>query len=499
MRFSTLLSVLIGLVMLACSGGAPVQDDLTIGSGKEDNSDSFTSPPKSRPVTKPTATPAANTVTKPTAIPTPLPVSDPTVSSTTALVPEPTSAPTTIPVVEPTSVSDALPKYSFITGSISLKLMNDSTGKSTNFGTSVAIDKDKIIVGDPKDYSEGSDSGSAVIYKLADDTWVEQAQISADDIYQGYEFGGAVDIDGDTAVIGAIGGAKGAAYVFELEDGIWTQQAKLIDLPTDSSAQFGNSVAISGDTLVVGAPGDDEPETDSGSVFVYTRSDKVWTKQTQLTPSGRIYTLASNRFGESVSINDDKIYVGASGDWTTNGTDSGAVYVFGLSGSTWTEEQRLNASDGSEGDKFGKALSVFNGTLVIGAPYHDGNGTDSGAAYVFVRDTDDEWYEETKLVASDGVSSDNFGWSVGAGEDLAIVGALYSDAPSSDSGSVYTYDRTGTDWIERSKLNGTESASGDKLGTSVSVSGGLAAAGAPGYTVDSKETGAIHVFTAEQR
>ena len=433
MRFSTLLSVLIGLVMLACSGGAPVQDDLTIGSGKEDNSDSFTSPPKSRPVTKPTATPAANTVTKPTAIPTantvtkptaiptPLPVSDPTVSSTTALVPEPTSAPTTIPVVEPTSVSDALPKYSFITGSISLKLMNDSTGKSTNFGTSVAIDKDKIIVGDPKDYSEGSDSGSAVIYKLADDTWVEQAQISADDIYQGYEFGGVVDIDGNTAVVGAIGGAKGAVYVFVLEDGIWSQQAKLIDIPTDSSALFGNSVAISGDTIVVGAPADDEPETNSGSVFVFTRSDEVWTKTDRLTPSGRNYTLANNRFGESVVMKDDKIYVGASGDWTTNGTDSGAVYVFAPSDGTWIEKHRLNASDGSEGDKFGKTLSVFDNTLVVGAPYHDVNGTDSGAAYVFVRDFSDEWNEETKLIASDGASSDNFGWSVGVGVDIAIV------------------------------------------------------------------------------
>ena len=511
MRLSNLLSVAIVLVMLACSGGPSVQEDQTIGSNKESGPNSFTSLPKSESVTKPTTIPATSAVTNPTPIPTssavinptPIPttisISDPDSSSTTEALSEAASVAAIIPAVESTSALDSLPKYSFIAGSISVKLTNDSNGKATSFGTSVAIDKDKIIVGDPSDYSDGSDSGSAVIYELDNGTWVEQDQITADDIYQGYQFGGVVDIDGDTAVIGAIGGAKGAAYVFEFEDGIWTQQAKLIDLPTDSSAQFGNSVAISGNTIVVGAPLDDEPETNSGSVFVFTKSDEVWTKQTQLTPSGRIYTLASNRFGESVSIHDDKIYVGASGDWTTNGTDSGAVYVFGWSGGTWVEEQRLNASDGSEGDKFGKALSVFDDILVVGSPYHDGNGTDSGAAYVFVRDTQEEWYEETKLVASDGVSSDNFGWSVGVGEDLAIVGALYSDAPSSNSGSVYTYDRTGTDWIERSKLTGTESASDDKMGTSVAISGELAVAGAPGYTVDSKETGAIHVFTAEQR
>ena len=141
-----------------------------------------------------------------------------------------------------------------------------------------------MIVGDSKEYSEGTDSGSASIYSLSNDTWVLQAQITADDIYQGYQFGGAVAIDGDTAVIGATGGAKGAAYVFVLEDGIWAQQAKLIDIPTDSSAQFGSSVAISGNIIVVGAPADDAPETDSGSAFVFTRSNEAWTKTAQLTP-----------------------------------------------------------------------------------------------------------------------------------------------------------------------------------------------------------------------
>ena len=83
--------------------------------------------------------------------------------------------------------------------------------------------------------------------------------------------------------------------------------------------------------------------------------------------------------------------------------------------------------------------------------------------------------------------------------DIAIVGALYSDAPSSDSGALYTYERTGTNWIEGSKLTGTDSGSGDRLGTSVSINAEVAVVGAPGYTVATKETGAIHVFTAQPR
>ena len=422
-------------------------------------------------------------MTEPTPVPTPVP----------------TAEPSPVPVVDLTPTTNGVSTYSFLAESSSVKLTNKSTVESKNFGTSIAIDKETIIVGDPKNFSEGSDSGSVSIFNFLNDTWVQQAEITAQDIYQGDQFGGAVDIDGNTAVVGAIGGAKGAVYVFVLNDGIWSEQAKLIDIATDSSAQFGSSVGISGNTIVVGAPADDSPETDSGSVFVFTRTNELWDKTAQLAPSGRIYTLANNRFGESVSIEDNRIYIGATGDWTTNGTDSGVVYIFSLNNETWVEEGRLSASDGAEGDKFGWALSVFNETVVVGAPYNDSNGTESGAAYVFVRDISGDWYEETKLTANDAAFNDNFGWSVGVGEDLAIVGSIYSDAPSSDSGSIYTYERTETNWIERSKLIGTVSASGDRLGTSVSISDAVAVIGAPGHIVDSKATGAIHVFTAQIR
>ena len=200
-----------------------------------------------------------------------------------------------------------------------------------------------------------------------------------------------------------------------------------------------------------------------------------------------------------MSIDDDIIYIGASGDWTTNGTGSGAVYVFTKSDGEWIEDDRIHASDGAEGDNFGWSLSVSGDTLIVGAPYHDANGTNSGASYVFVRDISGEWVEEAKLIASDGAYDDNFGWSVGVGEDLALVGATYSDAPSSDSGSIYTYERAATNWTEISKLIGVVSASGDRFGTDVSVSDEFAVIGSPGHTVVSKEVGAIHVFTGQPR
>jgi len=363
----------------------------------------------------------------------------------------------------------------------------------------VAIHGDTIISGDPNDFSEGSDSGSASVFNISNDTWIQQAEITADDVYQGYLFGEAVDIDGDTAVVGATGGAKGAVYVFVLSNSIWNQQAKLVDIATDSSAKFGGSVAINGDTIVIGAPTDDAPQTDSGSAFVFTRTGDVWSKATQLSASGRNYTLNNNRFGESVAIDSDRIYVGAIGDYSTKGTDSGAVYVFTLSDGIWVEEAKLHASDGAQGDNFGRSISVFNDTLVVGAPGADANRTDAGASYIFVRNDIGEWNEEAKLVASNGGYEDNFGWSVAAGADVVIVGALYASAPGSNSGSIYTYDRTGTKWAERSILAGNDTTSNDRLGTSVAISENVAVAGAPGYTEISKETGAIHVFTAQLR
>ena len=100
---------------------------------------------------------------------------------------------------------------------------------------------------------------------------------------------------------------------------------------------------------------------------------------------------------------------------------------------------------------------------------------------------------------SDGAYDDNFGWSVAVGEDVAIVGALYANAPGSDSGSLYTYDRTGSNWSERSILTGTDTTSNDRLGTSVSISDNVAVSGAPGDTENGKATGSIHVFTAQLR
>ncbi len=216
--------------------------------------------------------------------------------------------------------------------------------------------------------------------------------------------------------------------------GATTEQAKLTASDGAISDLFGYSVSISGDTAVVGADGDDDNGTDSGSAYVFVRSGTTWSQQAKLTASDG---AEGDLFGWSVSISGDTAVVGAHYD-DDNGLNSGSAYVFVRSGTTWTEEAKLTASDGAEDDFFGRSVSVSGDTAVVGAYGDDDYGSYSGSAYVFVR-SGTTWSEEAKLTASDGAAHDLFGISVSISGGTAVVGAHYDDDNAFNSGSAYVY------------------------------------------------------------
>ena len=181
----------------------------------------------------------------------------------------------------------------------------------------------------------------------------QQAKLTASDGAGGDWFGFSVAVDRDTAVVGAaldgVGGnaSQGSVYVFTRSSGSWTQQQKLTASDGAASDWFGRSVAMSGDTAVVGAPFDDDNGTDSGSAYVFTRSSGSWTQQQKLTaPDG----AASDRFGISVAVDGDTAVVGAYLDTIGGDREQGSAYVFTRSGGSWTQQQKLTASDGAAGD-----------------------------------------------------------------------------------------------------------------------------------------------------
>ncbi len=203
-------------------------------------------------------------------------------------------------------------------------------------------------------------------------------------------------------------------------------------------------------------------------------------------------------FGWSVAIDGDTAVVGALGD-SLHGPNFGAAYVFTRTGGVWTEQANLTASDAEPDHNFGRSVALSGDTLAVGAPGDTdtgAKGADTGAAYVFVR-TDGVWAEQAKLTASDGATTDNFGWSVSVSGDTVVAGAFGDAAKGLDAGSVYIYSRSGTSWTEQANLTATGAAIEHKLGTSVSLSGNDLVAGAPGDFQKGTATGAAHVFAAQ--
>jgi hypothetical protein len=402
------------------------------------------------------------------------------------------------------------------------KLTASDGAAGDHFGYSVSVSGDKAVFGTPKDDGR---NGSGYVFTRSGTTWTQQAKLTASDGAAGDNFGYSVSISGDKAVFGAPYDDfnKGSVYVFTSGGTTWMQQAKLTDNDRDlfgssvsvsgdttmfgapgddvgvgsayvlthlgtgymmSSLRssdgeeydnFGSSVSVSGDTAVFGAPGDDGRK---GSAYVFIRSGSTWTQQAKLTASDG---AAYDRFGSSVSVSGDTAVIGAYG----SNVNRGSVYVFTRSGTTWTQQAKLTASDGAIGDLFGYSVSISGDKAVIGAHMDDGR---IGSAYVFIRNVDGSWTQQAKLTASDGAVYDNFGYSVSVSGDTVVISAFGDDE---GKGSVYMFTRSGTTWMEQAKLTASDGAAYDYFGYSVSVSGDKAIIGATG----DDGSGSAYMFT----
>jgi hypothetical protein len=328
----------------------------------------------------------------------------------------------------------------------------------------VAISGDTVVVGAPGENNAGNLSGAAYVFErnkgLSADYWGQVAKLTASDAGDGDEFGYSVSISGDTIVVGApweqgsAGYDRGSAYIFTRnEDGAdkWGQVKKLLASDEQNYAYFGRSVAISGDTVVVGAFRDGASDSERGAAYVFERNQggaaDNWGEVTKLTASDG---ENGDRFGNSVAISNDTIVVGAylEDGWMMD--DRGAAYVFarnrGGVADSWGEVKKLLALDMVAGDEFGKSVAISGDTVVVGADLEDAGGylSNRGAAYIFERNqggVGDNWGQVTKLVASGGAVSDYFGHSVAISDDTVIVGAYGKDGGpfSPDHGAAYVF------------------------------------------------------------
>ncbi|MHC4977238.1 MAG: FG-GAP repeat protein, partial [Planctomycetota bacterium] len=352
------------------------------------------------------------------------------------------------------------------------KLMASDGAASDQFGRSVDIDGNWAIIGSYLDDDNGDASGSAYIFHWDGSAWVEEAKLFPSDPAASDQFGYSVSISGDTVTVGTnFGTGTGAAYVFTRSGSVWTEQQKLFASDGIANDRFGKVVSIDGDTAVVCAPRAlGTGATNDGAVYVFTRTGTVWAEQDKLLASDG---AASHDFAESVSLDADSVLVGA----PNHNEEHGASYIFVRAGSSWSEQAKIIPADIAQFDQFGGSVAIDGDTAVIGSHGDDDDGSASGSAYVYTR-SGTSWSQQDKLTASDAEAGDLFGYSVAIEGDTAAIGVYGDDIWATDQGSVYVFDRSGTTWSQTATLTDFDGKVNDRLSVSVALSGDRAIAGA---------------------
>lgn len=336
------------------------------------------------------------------------------------------------------------------------KLTASDGAEEDRFGWSVSIDHDIVVVGAYRDDDSGNDSGSAYVFEKPEAGWsdmTETAKLTASDAAAGDEFGHSVSVNGDTLVVGAHwnddgGDDSGSAYVFEKPAVGWVdmiETAKLTASDANAVDHFGRSVSISGDTVVVGAPLAFDTVGTSGAAYVFEKPETGWSDITETTKLTASDCAFGDSFGASVSVDCDTLVVGAYGD-ADSGWGTGSAYVFERDAGgpgNWGQVAKLTASDGAEEDLFGLKVSIRGDAVVTGAVNDDDYGSASGAAYVFEKPGAgwSDMTETAKLTASDGAKLDRFGVSVSVDGNTLVAGALCDDDNGGESGSAYVFSR----------------------------------------------------------
>lgn len=360
----------------------------------------------------------------------------------------------------------------------SQRFWGTDTDAGDNFGHSIDMDGDYAVVGA---YTAG-EGGSAYVFEFVDGYWTQRQELTASNAAAGDWFGMSVAIDGDTIAVGAPGDESltGSAYVFTRSGTTWTEQTQLIGAGTTAGNLYGMSVDLDAGTLVVGSQAHGGP----GAAFVYTGSGSSWALQQEFTGSDS----GSNRFGETVRISGDTLVAGA-----INYTGGGAAYVFTRTADVWTQQQRLLADDRAASDQFGDSLAIESDTIVVGAPRTDhGFAADAeyGSAYVFTR-SGTTWSQNQTLIASDASGGDWYGSSVALSGGTILVGATYAGVTG--RGRAYALRNEGGTWSERALLDKDADLT-SFFGQELVLQGDMALVTAPADSLHGANSGLAYAF-----
>jgi uncharacterized protein (DUF2345 family) len=333
-----------------------------------------------------------------------------------------------------------------MTQTATLSVMHE-TGNE-DFGSSVAIHGNTIVVGSPRNRGRGA----AYVFVKPKEGWrdmTQSAKLTSSTPKLNDLFGASVSITNNTVVVGAPGVTKqqGAVYVFVNSGKNWrsaVQAATLTasDVVEGKQNELGYSVAIEGNTIVAGAPDNSFPD---GAAYMFVEPGGGWTNATE---DGKLIGLTGGAMGYSVSISDDTVVVGG----IAYDSFHGATELFVKPASGWTgmvepTSVLVTAVRRVERQEDGFSVCISQNTVVVGAPQTEFSYLRKGAAYIYRMPAGgwkakQEWYANTEFMAPDGKVGDEFGYSVSASGTTIVVGALEAEVNGLvRSGKVYVFRR----------------------------------------------------------
>jgi len=327
------------------------------------------------------------------------------------------------------------------------------------FGDDLDVDGSYLIVGAPRDDDRGLSTGAAYIFvRRADGAWVQQAKLHASDPQSYSNFGAAVALDGDTAIVGAsrhsVGAEqRGAAYVFVRDaQGNWQEQDRLLPPEVLEEQRFGGDVDVDGDTVLINCPGRGPHNRRIGRAYVFGRqSSGEWIEQAELiVPTA----VAKDWTGGPVELDGNTALVGTTiyipyGPDNPLGWGSGEAHAFVREPSgQWSYSNALRAADGAL-RSFGGSMAL-SGDVAVFAIERDNRGEGgevvtgdlnewSESAYVFTRNADQTWTERLKMLFNEDSEDSWEGSSVGLLGDELLVGRAGDSTLARNSGAVYVY------------------------------------------------------------
>ncbi|RZL41470.1 MAG: T9SS type A sorting domain-containing protein [Pedobacter sp.] len=416
------------------------------------------------------------------------------------------------------------------------KLSGTDRAIANNFGRSVSVSGDYMVVGMPNDdldvdgNNSQTNAGSAVIYKKLDGVWILVQKIVASDRSSTDYFGSAVSILGEFLIIGAyynetdefgnnnLNGA-GAAYIFKMDAmGTWNQIQKIVALQRSNNGLFGTRVLLSGEYAFIGCNQDNydstgtSPILHSGAVYSFKRNiDGVWLPFQKIVASDR---AADKWFGIAIAINGNQLIVGSVNESVTTSQSAGAAYLFQKnSDDTWTETQKIISSDLGNGDKFGREVSITSNYIFVTAygETDDLTGSNSltgaGACYIF-ENIGDIWTQTKKIVPPVRDSMDIFGNGLFTNGDYAVIGApgeaddVNELNPVVYSGSAYIYKKDDTgQWNFFKKLKANDEKPDAWFGRSFAMDDNILVVAAPLDSTDEsnanyiESAGSVYLFS----